>query len=171
MLGARREHPVRLEAALRDQIVDEDADVRLVAAAARTPLVAATRARRIDAGHEALRRGLFVARRAVDLSGEKQPGDALRLERARQLGRLDEVVFDGVAGPQQHRVFEARQRVHEIRLHVARQAHREAVDVDLARVEPFRLEKNLVPLLVGEADDLVLERRTVARTDAAESVR
>ena len=32
MLGARREHPVRLETAARDQVVDENADVRLVAA-------------------------------------------------------------------------------------------------------------------------------------------
>ena len=100
-----------------------------------------------------------------------RPGDALRFERARQLGRLDEVVLDGVARPQHHGVFEARQRVHELGLHVARQAHREAVDVDLARVDPFRLEKNLVALLVGEADDLVLERRAVARTDARESAR
>ena len=35
----------------------------------------------VDARHEALRRRLFVAGRAVDLPGEKQPGDALRLER------------------------------------------------------------------------------------------
>ena len=30
MLGARREHPVRLETAFRDQVVDQNADVRLV---------------------------------------------------------------------------------------------------------------------------------------------
>ena len=31
MLRARREHAIRLEASLRDQVVDENADVRLVA--------------------------------------------------------------------------------------------------------------------------------------------
>src|SRR5205814_9211634 len=57
--------------------------------------------------------------------------------------------------------------MHEIRLHVTRQAHREAIDVDLARVEAFGLKENLVPLLVGKSDDFVLERRTIARADAA----
>ena len=57
--------------------------------------------------------------------------------------------------------------MNEIGLHVARQAHREAVDVDLARVEALRLEKDLMTLLVGESDDLVFERRAVARTDSA----
>src|SRR2546430_17625065 len=58
--------------------------------------------------------------------------------------------------------------MHEIRLHVARQAHREAIDVDLGRVEAFGLKENLVPLLVGKSDDLVLERRTITRADAAD---
>ena len=57
--------------------------------------------------------------------------------------------------------------MNELLLHVARQAHRKAIDVDLARVEAFRLEKNLMPLLVGKPDDLVLERRAVPRPDAA----
>src|SRR5256885_13525247 len=58
--------------------------------------------------------------------------------------------------------------MHEIRLHVARQAHREAIDVDLGRVEAFGLKENLVPLLVGKSVDLVLERRTITRADAAD---
>src|SRR5262245_36251581 len=101
MLRARREHPVRLEATLRDQIVDEYPDVRLVARqleafASRNPM------RRVDAGDDALRGGFFVSRRSVDLSGEKQSGDALRLEPPIQLRRLNEVVLYGIAGTQQH---------------------------------------------------------------------
>ena len=93
---------------------------------------------RVDAGDDSLRRRLFVAGRAVDLAREKQSRDALRLERARQLRRLDEVVLDRVAGTQQHRVLEPRQRVNELGLHVARQAHRKPVDVDLARRRALR---------------------------------
>ena len=123
--------------------------------------------RRVDAGDQALRRCFFVPDVPLICPARNSPATPLRLEPPRQLGRLNEVVFDGVAGPQQHGVLEPRQRVHEIRLNVARQAHREAVDVDLARVHAFRLEKNLVPLLVREADDLVFERRAIPRTDAA----
>ncbi len=79
---------------------------------------------------------------------------------------MDEVVFDGVAGADHHAVFETGQRVDERFLHVARQAHREAVDVDLWNVEAFGLEEDLMRLLVGESHDLVFERWTVSRSNA-----
>ena len=122
--------------------------------------------RGVDAGHQSLRRGLFVSGRAVDLPGEEQPGDPMRFERRLQLRRLDEVVFDRIPGPQHRGVLEAGQRANDVVLDVARQRHRKAVDVDLVDVEPFRLEIDLVPLAIREPHDLVFERRTVARTDA-----
>ena len=42
---------------------------------------------------------------------------------------------------------------------------RHAVDVDLVRVQAFGLEEELVRALVGELDDLVFDRRAVARAD------
>ena len=64
---------------------------------------------------------------------------------------------------------EPRQRVDDLFLNVARQTHRQAVDVDLASVDTLRLEENLVPLLVRKADDLVLERRAISGADSRES--
>ena len=125
-------------------------------------------ARGVDTRDQSLRRGLFVARRAVDLAGEKQAGDPLGFERAIELGRLDEIVFHRIGVPQDRRVLEPRQRMHDRVLHVARQAHRQAVDVDLVDVQAFRLEKDLMPLPVGKAHDLVFERRAVARADAGD---
>src|SRR5881296_2079358 len=58
--------------------------------------------------------------------------------------------------------------MHEIRLHVTRQAHREPVDVDLAGVEAFGLQENLVPLLGGKSDYFIFERRTITWADAAD---
>ena len=65
--------------------------------------------RRVRPGDQALRRRLLVAGRPVDLPRQEQPGDPLRLEAPRELGRLDEVVLDGIAGTEHHGVFEARQ--------------------------------------------------------------
>ena len=56
--------------------------------------------RGVDARHQPLRRRFFVAGRAVDLPGEEQPGDPMRLERRLQLGRLDEVVLDRISRPE-----------------------------------------------------------------------
>ena len=68
---AAREHPIRLARAARDEIVDEHADVGLVAP--RPPRRALLHAQRgVDAGEDALRRRFLVTGRAVDLAGEEQ---------------------------------------------------------------------------------------------------
>src|SRR5262249_52723662 len=130
VLGTRRKHPVWLEASLRDQVIDENSDVGLIAPQLER-IRAAREARRVDSSNDPLGSGLFIARCSIDLPGEKEPLNPLCLERARQLGRLYEVVLDGVPGPQYHGVFEARQGVNERRLDVAWQAHGKAVDIDL----------------------------------------
>src|SRR5262249_38387442 len=89
-----------------------------------------------------------------------------RFEPARQLRRLDEVVFDGVPRAQQRRVLETWKRVNQICLNVPRQRHREPVHVYLARVDALGLEKDVVPLLVGKTNHFVFERRAIARSDA-----
>ena len=162
---ARGEHAVRLQRAVRDEVVDQHADVRLVAT--RRPWrLAAHRARGIQARDEALRGGLLVAGRAVDLAREEQPAHALRLERGVEPARIEVVVFDRVARARHVCALEAGDGAHERHLHVERQRSGNAVRVDLVRVQAFRLEEHLVRALLGEAHHLVLDRRAVARADA-----
>ena len=127
--------------------------------------------RRVDAGHQALAGGFFVARGAVDLAGEEQAGDFLGFERALEFRGIDGVVFDGVAGAQHLGVLEAGDRVQNCKLHFDRQRCAHAVDVDLVRVQAFGLEEELVRRLVGKLDDLVFDRRAVARADGLGSGR
>jgi hypothetical protein len=75
---------------------------------------------------------------------------------------VNEVVLDGVARPHDLGVLEAGDAVHQPLLHVERKGRRDAVGVDLLRLESVRLEDHLVPLTIGEANDLVLDGRTVA---------
>ena len=51
-------------------------------------------------------------------------------------------------------------------LHIDRHARGHPVHIDLVRVQPFRLQENLVPRLVRELHDLVLDGRTVPRPNA-----
>ena len=97
MLGAAGEHAVRLGRRLGDQVVDQHADVRLVAPQDEIGYAAGGVSGGVDAGDEALGGGLFVAAGAVDLPGEEQAGDLLRLQRRADLRRPDHVVFDRVA--------------------------------------------------------------------------
>ena len=51
-------------------------------------------------------------------------------------------------------------------LHLLRQRGRDAVRIDRRIVEPLGLEKDLVPVALAEAHDLVLDRRAIARSAA-----
>ena len=162
---AAREHPIRLARAARDEIVDEHADVGLVAS--RPPRCALLHAQRgVDAGEHALRRRFLVAGRAVDLAGEEQAGDELRLQAVLQIARIEIVVLDRVARPRDVRALEPGDRTHQRQLHVERQAGRDAVRIDLVRRQAFGLDEDLVRGLVGEAVHLVFDRRAIARPDA-----
>ncbi len=96
VLRARGEHPVRLRRPPRDEIVDQHAQVGLLATQVERRFTANGEGS-VDPGHQAEPGRFLVAGRAVDLSGEVQPVDPARLERRPQLGRIDVVVLDGVA--------------------------------------------------------------------------
>ena len=88
-----------------------------------------------------------------------------------QFPRVDRVVFDRVAGPDHLGILQAPESRRPCRLHVDRHAGRHPVHVDLVRIEAFRLQENLVPALVRKFDDLVFDRRTIARAQRLQSDR
>src|SRR5688572_22948016 len=165
VFGAAGEHAIRLAGAARDQVVDQHADVTLVPLRYER-LERACAADGIDAGDEALRRGFFVARGAVDLPGEEQAAQRLCFERTCEIARIEEIVLDGVAGPRDVRAFEPLDGAHELELHVVRQAGRDAVGIHLVGVQALGFDENLVRGLVRESDYLVLDAGTVARAHA-----
>ena len=91
---------------------------------------------------------------------------ALDAEGAVELGGVDGVVLDGIAGAQHLGLVEAGDGVDDLPLHFHGQRRGHAVDVDLVRVEALGLEEELVLRLVRELDDLVFDGGAVARADA-----
>ncbi len=162
VFGAAGEHAIGLGDAARDEVIDQHAEVGLVPP--RTPGILALHLQAgVDARQQPLCRRLFVAGGAVDLAGEKQAADRLGFERGFQVARIVVIVFDGVAGTQDVRVFQPGNRAHDGELHVERQRSRNAVGIDLVGGQAFGFEKDLVAVLVGKARDLVLDRRAIAR--------
>ncbi len=98
VFGTRGEHAVGLIHALRREIVNQYADVRLVALQHHR-IASGAFQRGIDTRHQALTGRLFVPRGAVDLTGDEQSGNDLALERVLELRRVEVIVLDGVAGP------------------------------------------------------------------------
>src|SRR5690606_819369 len=125
-------------------------------------------ARGVQARQQPLCGRLLVARGPVDLPGKVQAWQLQALQGRSQLARVDMVVFYGVAGAQDARALQPRQRPHELQLYILRQRGGDAVGIDGVVVQPLRLEEDLVAFTIGEADDLVFDRRTVAWPAAAD---
>src|SRR5262249_41286584 len=98
---------------------------------------------------------------------QEQPRQTLGLQRGIKLARIDVIVFDRVAGADHACLPEPWDGRDQRDLHLLRQRGGDAVGVDGAVIEPLRLEKNLVPITLAKADDLVLDRGAIARPFAA----
>ena len=164
-LRARGEHAIGLVGALGDEVVDEDAGVAFGAIHGERRLAFEPQ-RGIDAGHDALAGGFFIAAGAVDLAGEVEAFHGFHAQAAIEFGGVNGVVFDGIAGAQHLGLFEAGDGAHDLPLHLHGQRGGHAVDVDLVGIEAFGLEEELVLRLVRELDDFVFDGRAVARADA-----
>ena len=164
VFGARGEHAVRLGDATGNQVINEHAEIGFVARDA--PGRAPERLQRgIGTGKQTLRGGFFVAGGAVDLSGEKQALHGLAFKSVGQAARVEIIVFDGVAGARDVGVFQPANGAHQRKLHVKGQRGGNAVGIPLARVQPFRFQKDVVAVAPGEAVDFVFNGRAIARAD------
>src|SRR6185295_13150661 len=110
--------------------------------------------------------GFLIARGPVDFTSEVQAGNCPGLESALQRSRIEVVVLDRIAGPDNVSRFETPHRTHRVPLHVKWQRRGDAVWVDLVGGKALRLEEDLMACLVGKAIDLVLDAWAVARADA-----
>ena len=161
---ARRHHSIRLIGSLRHQIVDQHTDICL-RAFEHQRFIALDHHRRVDPRHQSLRRRLLISRRSVRLPRREQPVDHFELERRLQLQRIDAIILDRIARTHDLRPLEPGDRVQKFDLHVHGHARRHALHIILLRSKSLRLEKQLMTILVGEPNDLRLDRRTISRSD------
>src|SRR5205085_9848033 len=122
----------RLGDPARDKIVDQDAQVGLVAARAPS-LLAARESAGIDTGKHALRGSFLIAGRAVDLAGEEEPAYGLGLESRLERPWIEKIIFDGIPGTHEVGAPESLDGAHHGELYIEWEAGRDAVGVDLMR--------------------------------------
>ena len=122
----RSKHSVRFVNAFHHQIIDEHADVGFVApegeaAGMRVSTAVSAFQCRIDAGDYALARCFLISRRSVYLSGEEEPIQLPAFQCVVQLGGVEEVIFYGVARPEDLYIAEAGHGLQRLYLHIHRQ--------------------------------------------------
>src|SRR6202012_4532452 len=99
----------------------------------------------------------------VELTREGETFHALVFQGWLELRRRAEIEPDGIPCPPVLGIFKPPRGTEKADLTRERQTRRAAVDVVLVRVAALRFEEKLMPLLVSEADHLVLKGRAVAR--------
>ncbi len=170
VLAAGGHHAVGLVRALGDKVVNERTDIS-VAAAEDERLAPEYLERCVDACDEALHCRLLITGGAVELPRAVEAGNLFALKRRVELRRVDAVIFYRVGAAGHFRVLQAGDSVQHLYLHLFGQRRGKALDIKLLRVKPHRLDKELVPRLVGKGHDLCLDAGAVARTDALNDAR
>ena len=102
---------------------------------------------------------------AVDLSGEVEVVDVAAFEAVFEVLRVEVVVFDGVAGTGDARLFEAGDGLDVGDLCCKRQAGGDAVRIEFVGGQAFGFDEDLVAVLVGKAHDFVFDGGAVARAE------
>ena len=164
VFGSRGKHTIGLVHAFCHKVVDEHANIRLVAVEHEW-LASGALECGIDTRHQALARRLLISGGAVYLSCEEQAADSLSLERVVQLCGVEKVVFDGIARTVHHNVAEARYALKSLNLHIHRQTRRKAIQVKLVSFHSLGFKKQRVVVTVGEGYKLSFDARAVTRTD------
>ena len=165
IFGPAGKHAIRLRRALRDQVVNQHAQIGLVAAREPGRLVFCPPGR-VQAGQQTLRGGLFITRGAIDLAGKEQPLDKPGLQPGIQLARVEKIIFDRITGADDMGLLKALDRAHQGQLRVIGQGSGDAVRIDLAGGQALRFDEDLMRRPVGKAHHLVLHGRAITRPGA-----
>ena len=170
MFRAGSHHSVRFVRAFRDEIVDQNADICLIAPQ-NDGIFAAERERGVQACDQSLRRRLFVAARAVDLPRGVKVFHLFEFQRGKEVERVDGVVLDGVGIAHDLAVFQPLDRVVHFLLYLVRQGSGHALHVNFVRVRALGFQKELVAVLIRKPNYFVLDGGAVPRTYALDHAR
>ena len=161
VLRAGGHHAVGLIGTLGHQIVNEHPQIPLLPAqdegGAAQQLESGVHPRRKSLGG-----GLFIPGGTVELPRAVEAGNCFALQGGQQLCGVHTVVLDGVGRPGHLGVLQAGEGVEHLHLHILGQGGGKALEVELLRIEPHGLQKQLVAGLFRKAHHLVLNGGAVA---------
>ena len=84
-------------------------------------------------------------------------GNPFGLQRRFELDRIDIVVLDGIGRPHDFGLLQTRHRMNEFQLDFHGQAVAQPTGVYFLGIQAFRLQNNLMTVLVRESNDFILK--------------
>ena len=170
MLRAGGHHAVGFVGTLGGQVVGHDADIGHVPGD-HQGLLALQLQGGVHARQETLAGRFLIAAGAVDLPREEQAADAQTLQRGAQLPAIDAIVLDGIGQAGQFAAAQAGNGAVHLPLHVLRQGGGHALHIPFPALPALRLQKDLMPVLVGKLHDLILNAGAIPGSHAVDLAR
>ena len=156
-------HPIRLIDALRNQIVNQNPDIRLITTKDERIFLLNLQVR-IDARHQTLGSGFLITRRTVDLSCQEQVLNTFRFQGRLQENRIKVIILNCIRRLIDHYVLKTRNGAQRFDLDIQRKRRRKTLQVILEGILAFRLQEKLVRVLISKSPELILDARTIPRT-------
>ena len=160
-----RKHTVRLAHALKREVVDHHSNIRGTAIETRFGHPERNRGS-IQPRHQALSSGFLIARRAIKLAGQQQTADFPVLQCRLQPARIRIFILNGIARLDDFTSLQPGYAAHQSQLDIRGERRGNSIGVDEPAIQTLGFEKDLVPIAIAEAVDLVFDRRTIARPPA-----
>ena len=164
VLCPRCKHSIRFIDTLCDEIVNKNSDVRLVSLQDER-ILSGNLKMGIHTCNQTLGCRLLISGRSVDLTCKIKVLDVLQFKRRLELSRIEIVIFDSICRTENLCIFKTLDIMQSFHLDVQWKGRREALKIILIRSPTLRLKEELVLSLVRKSSELILDARTIARSD------
>ena len=162
VLSAACHHTVGFKVFFRHKIVDENADIRFRPHEDKSFLPFQIISG-INSRHNSLGCGFLITGASVELSAGEKSCNFSEFKSASKLLRSQTVVLDRVGIPHNVRIFKTGNRPIHRELNILGHGTRHSVDIHFTRISAFRLNKDLMSVLIRKLHDFILNGRAVAR--------
>ena len=161
ILSTGSKHPIRLIHAFIDQIINQDTNIGLVTTKYER-ILSGKLSMRIDTGYQALCRRLLISRRTIDLTSQEETVNYAGFKRIFQILRIEIIIFNGISRFEHDAILKTGNGMQCFQLNIQRKGRRKTLQVILIVIPAFRLQEQLMRILIGKGSELVFDARTIA---------
>ena len=163
VLSTGSKHPVRLVDTLIDKVIDQNADIGLVAPKNKRILTRKPQDS-IHTGNNTLRSSFLVTCRTIYLPGQEEIVYNPGAQRVMQVLRVKVIVLDSISRLEEHGILQTLDGVNSILLNFQRKRRRKTLKIILRRSPALGFQEKLMRILIGKSTELVFDAGAVPRT-------
>ena len=163
VLSTGSKHPIWLVDPLIDKVVDQNADIGLVAPKNKR-ILSRKPQNSIHPSYNALCRSFLVTCRTIYLPGQEEIVYNPGAQRVMQVLRIKVIVLDSIGRLEEDGILQPLDSMNGILLNFQRKRGRKTLKIILRRSPTLRFQEKLMRILIGKSTELVFDAGAVPRT-------